>query len=283
MDTHLKEIILDAFNKIDSVKLLKIARTFQLEIDKGNIKSKGFDGWGLVTNADLELQNEIIEYFNSVPILQNTFNIKAEEEITNELYSQNDAKWVLIIDPLDGTKEFINATEKWGIMIAAGEINGDVFYSMCILADGRVYSSEMNQSIYPSVNNTIDIFDYSNNFNEKLGREIVNTFGENLSISAYPSAIYACSQVMDGICKGLVWLPSKTGKKHYPLYDLIFLPILLQRFHSRIYCSDGDVVCLILSPTKKQNLLISEILLENYKELESYSAIEDRLPTYLNN
>ena len=72
-----------------------------------------------VTQFDLLLENELLSFFN-----QKGFYSIVSEETNNEL--SND-RCYLTIDPIDGTKNFIDGVKKFVIMISFIENNSSIF------------------------------------------------------------------------------------------------------------------------------------------------------------
>lgn len=280
MDNQLKLRIINAFKSIDSAKLLNIAESHQNKLNQENVKSKGMGIWGQVTDADIEIQYSIIEYFNKIPELSGTFCIKSEEKIENIDFPENPS-WVLIIDPLDGTNEFVKKTNKWGILIGAGEIGSEIFFSVCINADGDFFTNEYDKSEIKE-GNEIDIFDYSNEHVENVFKQISSLY-KGIGVVTHPSASYSLARIVKGKSKGLIWVPSDKGKKYYPLYDLLFLPILFGSFPTKIYIFENKALTVIVAESQYLIQEISSKLEKLFPQLTSCDKIEDILPTNLEN
>ncbi|MEA5593775.1 3'(2'),5'-bisphosphate nucleotidase CysQ [Rivularia sp. UHCC 0363] len=84
--------------------------------DDLNIEYKDDNGKDPVTAADLAVSNYILQQ------LKNELGSEEFGYISEETYQKQDGKnnseWVWIIDPLDGTKDFINKTGEYAIHIA---------------------------------------------------------------------------------------------------------------------------------------------------------------------
>ena len=102
----------------------KVAKVFKSYNRKAN-KSKNFDKkldiknfeTGPVTAADIEV-NELIK--NTI---RNRYPLQEWEFLSEEDKKDNDSrtfksKWVWIIDPLDGTKDFIDGTGEYAMHLA---------------------------------------------------------------------------------------------------------------------------------------------------------------------
>src|SRR6056297_3572822 len=94
-----------------------------------------------VTKADLlsnKLLVEILEKTN-IPIL-------SEEIKDNPERLSSDKLW--IIDPLDGTKDFIQKTDEFSIMVALVEKGEPVLGIVYAPALGKIYYAEKNKGAY---------------------------------------------------------------------------------------------------------------------------------------
>ena len=81
-----------------------------------NIEYKDDKGKDPVTAADLAVSNYILKALQS-ELGNEKFDYISEETYRNQ-DGINDSEWVWIIDPLDGTKDFINKTGEYAIHIA---------------------------------------------------------------------------------------------------------------------------------------------------------------------
>lgn len=222
------------FASIPKEDILKTACDIQgrLASDPSLIEAK--DMTELVTQADKKIQNEIIlPYMDSSP-LGGTFLVKAEEELDSGRSPGGEASWQLVVDPLDGTEEFCAGGERWGAMVGACDLTGRMFYSWNLLSSGEVFMTgdtaerplsfaEKQASGRPVA---IDIYDYSEgaakSFTEYFTRFPVQT-------TSYPAAVWAGARLYHNDLDGILWLPSDSGKRNYPDYDLVFLGALNDR------------------------------------------------------
>ncbi|MEM7579364.1 MAG: 3'(2'),5'-bisphosphate nucleotidase CysQ [Cyanobacteria bacterium P01_A01_bin.80] len=81
-----------------------------------NIEYKDDKGKDPVTAADLAVSNYILKALQS-ELGNEKFDYISEETYRNQ-DGKNNSEWVWIIDPLDGTKDFINKTGEYAIHIA---------------------------------------------------------------------------------------------------------------------------------------------------------------------
>ncbi|MBF2016999.1 MAG: 3'(2'),5'-bisphosphate nucleotidase CysQ [Rivularia sp. T60_A2020_040] len=84
--------------------------------DDLNIQYKDDKGKDPVTAADLAVSNYILQQLHSQ--LGNEYFGYISEETYQNIDGKNHSEWVWIIDPLDGTKDFISKTGEYAIHIA---------------------------------------------------------------------------------------------------------------------------------------------------------------------
>ncbi|MGF1672856.1 MAG: 3'(2'),5'-bisphosphate nucleotidase CysQ, partial [Rivularia sp. (in: cyanobacteria)] len=84
--------------------------------DDLNVEYKDDKGKDPVTAADLAVSNYILQSLKN-ELGNEDFGYISEETYQNQ-DGKNNSEWVWIIDPLDGTKDFINKTGEYAIHIA---------------------------------------------------------------------------------------------------------------------------------------------------------------------
>ena len=104
-------------------------------LDQLNITTK--DDNSKVTQFDLILENELLSFFN-----QKGFHSIVSEETNNQL--SND-RCYLTIDPIDGTKNFIDGIKKFVIMISYIENNSSIFSIIYNPSNDNFYHSYKNK------------------------------------------------------------------------------------------------------------------------------------------
>ena len=104
-----------------------------------------------VTQFDLLLENELLIFFN-----QKGFHSIVSEETNNELLND---KCYLTIDPIDGTKNFIDGIKKFVIMISYIENNSSIFSIIYNPSNDNFYHCYKNK-IYKNFN-ILNNFAYS--------------------------------------------------------------------------------------------------------------------------
>lgn len=245
------------FSLIPKDKILAIANDIKLRLvsDKTLVDMK--DKKEYVTKADIEIQKFLLDYFADSK-LAGTYKIKAEEDLVateKTLNNNKDKKWQLIIDPLDGTSAFCKGAETWGVMVGACDNEGKLIYSWNLVSSGEIFQTGLSIGSRILGNFTskakvkIDVYDYGAGASEKFGmifEERTGLTSEQYEQTSYPAAVWAGWQLYQGKLDGLLWLPSKEGKKNYPDYDLIFLGALKQKGYKIRLDKVGDNVEMVV-------------------------------------
>lgn len=109
-----------------------------------------------LTKADMLSHNKLTQYLqNKYP----NYNIISEEDSSNTI-EKNTLSW--IIDPLDGTKDFIQKTDEFSIMIALlNESNTPIFGCVYLPVSNIFYIAQHNQGAYMLTNNVKTILQTS--------------------------------------------------------------------------------------------------------------------------
>lgn len=259
----LEQKIKEVFLQIPKDELLFMARQIQLEIIENPNLIKTKDQTQYVTKVDFQIQTLLLKYFANSE-LKYTYKIKTEEELTRAEQKQNQGKkmWQLIIDPLDGTSTFCKKEKYWGIMVGACNLEGNLIYSWNMISTGEVYTSEENKKIKDDFNTikenrkvVIDVYDY----NAGVEKKFTNIFKNRANLNSsefkqisYPAAIWVGWELYNDRLDGILWLPSKAGKKNYPDYDLIFLGTLKQKgYQIRLGKIGQSIEMIAVAPSKK--------------------------------
>jgi len=95
-----------------------------------------------ITEADIE-SNQIIQKY----ISKSGFPILSEES-SDEEEKRIDSKKIWIVDPLDGTTDFVNKTGEFTIMIALVEDNVPVMGVISHPAENKLYVAQKDQGAY---------------------------------------------------------------------------------------------------------------------------------------
>lgn len=222
--------IIKVFNQIESADIICLAKKIQKQLitDTSLIKNND-DIYKIVTQADIKIQKLLLDYFGNSS-LKGTYQVIAEEAILNKINSKN-ASWKLLIDPLDGTRSFINQDKTWGVMVGACDLLGVLRYSWNLVSTGKVFTSQTTNinRINKMKTIIIDVFDYQSRAIKKFN----STFSQYTFVE-YPAAVWVGWQLYQEKVNGLLWLPSKKGKKWYPDYDLVFLGALFNKGYNII-------------------------------------------------
>ena len=223
-------LITAVFDQVPVREILAIARELQSTVLSDSRAVTRKESSEIVTKADLEIQRTLLKYF-AESALAGMYQIKAEEETDNVAESES-AYLQLLIDPLDGTNPFVRGEPFWGTMVGVCDSSGVLRYSWNLLSDGSIYRSSASQEMPPasweSVSNrelTIDLFDYG----AGLALQARELLGRSCQATSIPSAVWTGWKLLSGELDGLLWLPSKLGKRSYPDYDLVFLGALAAR------------------------------------------------------
>jgi len=116
--------IKNVFEQINSKSIISMVKRIQKQLvtNKSLIKNND-DVYKIVTQADIEIQKYLLNYFENSS-LKGTYEVIAEESITNRNRNNNrNVTWKLLIDPLDGTHNFMHGLPHWCISIAL-EVKG---------------------------------------------------------------------------------------------------------------------------------------------------------------
>lgn len=253
--------IVNVISSIPSQKLLDIAEDIKkrMKTDPSLIEMK--DKKEYVTQADIQIQLFILKYMQDSK-LRGTYKIKAEEELTKGEMNLNNADWQLIIDSLDGTSAFCKGQETWGVMVGACDPGGVLQYSWNLVSSGDVYANDdaevlisFKKKVERGETLAIDVYDYGAGSSEKFGGvfEKLSGLSSNQYIqTSYPAAVWAGWELFNKKLNGLLWLPSKKGKKYYPDYDLIFLGALQSKGYSiRLAKIENSNAMISIAPTEE--------------------------------
>ena len=136
---------------IDTKNFLQILSDKYLLPNSGNVDQLNVtikDDNSKVTQYDLLLENELLSFFN-----KKGFDNIISEETNNELLNYNS---YLTIDPIDGTKNFIDGVKKFVIMISFIENNSSIF--------SIIYNPSNNNFYHSFKNKIFKNFNILNNF-----------------------------------------------------------------------------------------------------------------------
>jgi len=95
-----------------------------------------------ITLADIK-SNKIIEQ-----ILSGSGHPILSEESSDELEKRLGSKRVWIVDPLDGTTDFVNKTGEFTIMIALVENNSPILGIISRPSENTLYAAQKNEGAY---------------------------------------------------------------------------------------------------------------------------------------
>ena len=149
------------------------------QCEKNFIKTKDLNE--PVTSADLEVNNLIIQ-----KIKQKYYNIKwnilSEENAKDELISKIEDKWIWVIDPLDGTKDFIQGTGDFAIHMALNYKNKPFIGFVVIPSRNELWISNGNFTWCENRNGMKNKFQVSYNIRLKDMRIITSKNHKNKTL-----------------------------------------------------------------------------------------------------
>jgi fructose-1,6-bisphosphatase/inositol monophosphatase family enzyme len=218
-----------------------------------------------VTQADIRIQREVLRYFAGTS-LAGSYIVKAEEQLDSDCVPSKtpNARYQLLVDPLDGTDSYCRGENSWGTMIGLADADGRLIYSWNMISEGEVYSSvdaregklsSFAQRLESAGEIRIDVYDYGAGSVSQFARRLAFESGgrieeENIRTTSSPSAVTAGWQLATSQLDGLLWLPSEKGKCSYPDYDLVFLGALVERgWYVELGKLDSTVSMVIIAPT----------------------------------
>lgn len=266
--------IQQVFSHIPGEKLLAIAEEVQNKIRQGSVvfEEKSPNDW--VTQADIAIQHQLLEYF-AASELAGTYFIDAEEELTTEQQQKKGAgekSWTLVIDPLDGTNAFKRGEKYWGVIVGACDNSGVLQESWAITSEGNVYSTANNangtafslsqqlQKKHPLV---LDYDDYDTGNKQGVHQALaqkIRCAPEEIVLRDYPSAMWVGWEVYQGNLDGFIWIASEGGKKTYPAYDLAFLATLKKQGRGIVLGKSGrENVLVLVAPNQEQAETLYEV------------------------
>ena len=141
----------DIHNLIDDLKILSwevadILLYYSNSLKKSNNINSILDNNNLedpVTKADLKVNELIIKTINEKykNIEWDILSEENEKKLENNSYSSS--KWVWILDPLDGTKDFIQGTENYAMHLALN-YDGKPYLGVVLIPSRESYGYPMD-------------------------------------------------------------------------------------------------------------------------------------------
>ncbi|MFN8392075.1 MAG: inositol monophosphatase family protein [Bdellovibrionota bacterium] len=260
-----REIVEGAFRNIPTEQILSIATTLRDRANGRPLPAMAKGNGQFVTQADIGIQREVLRYFAGTE-LAGTYVVKAEEQLDSDCVppKSSDARYQLLVDPLDGTDSYCRGESSWGTMIGLADSDGRLVYSWNMISEGEVYSSaNARPTFLPSFARRlesadslrVDVYDYGAGSVSQFARRLAALSGGTIDeskvrVSSAPAAVTAGWQLATRELDGLLWLPSEKGKCSYPDYDLVFLGALVERgWHVTLGKNSGCVLMVIVAPT----------------------------------
>lgn len=142
-------------------KAIKKASQIVMEIYHDDFTINYKEDKSVVTNADFSSENAIKEILSeNFP----NYAILSEEGKDNKDRLNND--YCFIVDPLDGTKDFVNKTDNFSINIALSYKNEIVLGLISVPCQNIIYYAIKGQGAYKVINNEIIKIKVSNKEND---------------------------------------------------------------------------------------------------------------------
>lgn len=187
--------------------VLAINSAYKAGIVQKEIYSKDFDieyksDKSPVTEAD-KLSNEIIK--ENLKSAKFPFLSEEDLEIDYKIRKNWDYYW--IIDPLDGTKEFIKKNGEFSVNIAFAKCKKVIFGVVYSPISGDVYFNINSTSAYKTkINNLLSVESFSEFLNQAI-RIIPNNLFDNITIAASRSHLNEKTQNFINFVKSKVNIP----------------------------------------------------------------------------
>ena len=135
------------------IKLIKECNEIVLNIYKTDFNVITKEDESPLTLADKECNDHICDYLKNIKI--NNSGI-ISEEIKNDSYDKRkDLEWVWLIDPLDGTKEFVKKNGQFTVNIGLCNYGIPVFGIVSIPVSGEIYYGVKDVGSFKLINNKL--------------------------------------------------------------------------------------------------------------------------------
>ena len=146
---------------------------------KNFIKTKDFNE--PVTLADLEVNNLIIKKIKQ-KYLNIKWNILSEENANDVFTSKGEHDWLWVLDPLDGTKDFIQGTGNFAVHLALNYKNRPFIGFVLIPSKNQLWISNGNSTWCENRNGIKNKFQVSENIRLRDMRIITSKNHKNESL-----------------------------------------------------------------------------------------------------
>ena len=148
----------------DMIQLIKECNTLIMDIYNQDFKVLSKQDNSPITIADM-LCNKKICLFIKEKYLDDESEIISEENKNNDYNLRKNKKYVWLIDPLDGTKEFVKKNGEFTVNIGLCKNNIPVFGIVSIPASGEIYYGIENKGSFKINNNIIQKLSINQNKN----------------------------------------------------------------------------------------------------------------------
>jgi len=135
------------------IKLIEECNEIVLNIYKTDFNVINKEDESPLTLADKKCNDHICDYLKNIKI--NNSGI-ISEEIKNDSYDKRkDLEWVWLIDPLDGTKEFVKKNGQFTVNIGLCNYGIPVFGIVSIPVSGEIYYGVKDVGSFKLINNKL--------------------------------------------------------------------------------------------------------------------------------
>ena len=149
------------------------------QCNKNFIKTKSFNE--PVTLADLEVNNLIIKKIKQ-KYLNIKWNILSEENANDVFTSKGEHDWLWVLDPLDGTKDFIQGTGNFAVHLALNYKNRPFIGFVLIPSRNQLWISNGNSTWCENRNGIKNKFQVSENIKLRDMRIITSKNHKNKAL-----------------------------------------------------------------------------------------------------
>ena len=135
------------------IKLIKECNENILNIYKTDFEVYNKDDESPLTMADKMCNDHICKYLNSLNIKNS--KIISEENKNDEYINRKDIEWIWLVDPVDGTKEFVKKNGQFTVNIGLCQNGIPVFGIVSIPVTGEIYYGIKGLGSFKLYNNTL--------------------------------------------------------------------------------------------------------------------------------
>ena len=187
------------------VNLVKECNEIILEIYNTDFSVINKDDNSPLTLADKKCNDHICNFLSKIP-LENSGIIS--EEIKNDTYeNRKNLEWTWLVDPLDGTKEFVKKNGQFTVNIGLCQFGVPVFGIVSIPVSGEIYYGVKDIGSYKLTSNKkIKLEIESKNFDKEKMKVVASSSHMNEGTKNYISTLNDPVIVNVGSSIKLLWI-----------------------------------------------------------------------------